>query len=68
VPTMLVLMKSAEPVIDRSTWLSAARCMIRVGLNSAMAWTTAGRSQMSILAKRWFGAFSIVFSEARLPA
>ena len=31
VPTMLVSMKAAGPSIERSTWLSAARCMTTSG-------------------------------------
>ena len=47
VPTTFVWMKAAGPVIERSTWLSAARCITASGRNAAKAAATAFASPMS---------------------
>src|SRR3954449_6720104 len=52
VPWMLVWMKSAAPVMERSTWLSAARCITASGRNSAIAVRMRGRSQISASRER----------------
>ena len=54
-PTTLVWMKSPGPVIERSTWDSAARCITCV-----MAWrcttsSTAALSRRSTCSKTYFG-------------
>jgi hypothetical protein len=44
---MFVSMNAAAPVIERSTWLSAARCNTAVGWCFASTASMAARSQMS---------------------
>ena len=52
---MLVWMNSPGPSIERSTWLSAARCMTASTPSSCITFCIASRSQMSSLWKLYFG-------------
>ncbi len=47
VPTMLVWMNGSAELIERSTWLSAARCITASGLCSSNTARTAARSATS---------------------
>ncbi len=46
-PVTFVWRNASGPSIERSTWLSAARCITASGANSANAWSIVSRSQMS---------------------
>ena len=53
VPTTLVRTKSAGPSIERSTWLSAARCMTASGSCVSNTWRMAAASAMSARTSMW---------------
>jgi hypothetical protein len=65
---MLVWMKGAALPIDRSTWLSAARCITAAGRNSAIACAMRAPSAMSACRKVKPGRPSQSRSERRSPA
>jgi hypothetical protein len=52
VPVTLVSTKAAAPSMERSTWLSAARCMITSGATSAITSAMRRASVMSSRKKR----------------
>ena len=62
------LNESAGPSIERSTWLSAARCMTTSGCRFSKTSRTASASAISIFSKLKRGLSAIGASEARFPA
>ena len=66
VPKQLVLTKSSGPAIDRSTWLSAAKCTTASW--PAMASSNVPGSQMLPLAKLKRGSSSTSLRVDRFPA
>ena len=68
VPTTFVWMKSAGAWIERSTWLSAAKCTTARGRCSPKRRSTASRSQMSARTRRYRASPSSAARFSVLPA
>ena len=65
---MLVLIKSDGPSIERSTWLSAARCITEEGWCFSKTIAKDLPSQMSTFSCKYRCESGISDTESRLPA
>ena len=67
-PTIFVSINAAGPSIERSTWLSAAKCIIESGLKLLIMQSSPFLSHILICSKEKRGFLETDASDSKLPA